>query len=125
MLSPNSIFFSGVYTESLFLLLALLTFLALSRGQFFWAVIAAGLASVTREVGLALSPALIVYAWRRQGRSRVLHISGATIAPLVFFGYVFAAGVIAGDWLAYFKVNAEVWGVSVGNNAFGSFGPYF
>ena len=125
MIAPISIFLSGVYTESLFMLLALITFQALSRGQFATAVIAAGLASITREVGLALYPALIVYAWNQTGRARLLHLLAAQIAPLFFIGYVVGAGLYVGHWLAYFNVNVEVWGVSVGKNALGSFGPYF
>jgi len=125
MLAPNSIFFSGVYTESLFLLLALITFQALSRHYFAVAVIAAGLASLTREVGLALYPALIVYAWNQTGRARVIQLLAAQIAPLFFFAYVFGAGAYVGNGMAYFNVNSDVWGVSVGKNAFGSFGPYF
>ncbi len=125
LVAPNNIFFSGVYTESLFIFLALVTFQALVRRYFAVAVVAAGLASVTREVGLALYPALIVYAWNQAGRARLLHLIAAQAAPLVFFGYVIGAGVYVGDWLAYFKVNAEVWGVSVGSHVLGSFGPYF
>ncbi|MDX2140806.1 MAG: mannosyltransferase family protein [Chloroflexota bacterium] len=59
LVSPGAIFFSGVYTESLFLLWAILTFWLLERGQFGWAVGVACLAVLTRSVGLALVPALV------------------------------------------------------------------
>ena len=125
LLAPNSIFLSGVYTESLFMLFVLVTFQALSRHSFGLAVTAAAAASLTREVGLALYPALIVYAWNQRGASRISQLVLAQMAPLTFFAYVFGVGLLVGDGLAYFKVNAEIWGVSVGSHIFGSFGPYF
>jgi hypothetical protein len=62
LVSPGAIFFSGVYTESLFLLWAVLTFWLLERGQFGWAVLVVCLAVLTRSVGLALFPALVWHA---------------------------------------------------------------
>ncbi len=123
--APNSIFFSAVYTESLFILFALMTFQALGRENFVLAVVAASLASLTREVGLALFPALVMYAWFRNGSSRWLHLAGSLIPPLVFAAYVVGAGLVAGDWRAYFEVNSRVWGAGLDRNALGSFSPYF
>ncbi len=64
LVSPISIFLSGVYTESLFLLLSVLVFWLLERDRFGWAVLAAVLACLTRSVGVALVPALLWWAWK-------------------------------------------------------------
>ncbi len=72
LVSPISIFLSGVYTEALFLLLAVLVFWLLERDRFGWAVIAAALACLTRSVGVALVPALLWYAWRNATPSPTL-----------------------------------------------------
>ncbi len=64
LISPISIFLSGVYTEALFLLLTMLTFWLLERDRFVLAVIAASLACLTRSVGVALFLPLLWAAWR-------------------------------------------------------------
>ncbi|MFN8450491.1 MAG: mannosyltransferase family protein [Anaerolineae bacterium] len=60
LISPISVYLSGVYTESLFLLLTLLTFWLLERDRFVLAVGAAALACLTRSVGAAL---FVPLAW--------------------------------------------------------------
>ncbi len=62
LISPISIFLSGAYTESLFLLLSLLTFWLLEQDRFGLAVLAASLACLTRSVGVALFLPLLWYA---------------------------------------------------------------
>ena len=63
-LAPTSLFLGAVYSESLFLLLAVAAFLAAERGRFWQAGAAGGLALLTRSAGIALLPALLVLAWR-------------------------------------------------------------
>ena len=77
--APTSLFFGAVYSESLFLLLAVATFLLAERGRFWQAGAAAGLALLTRSAGVALLPALVVLAWRAPTGLRAL--AGVALAP--------------------------------------------
>ena len=61
---PTSLFLGVVYGEGLFLALAIGTFLLAERGRLGWAAIVAGLAILTRAQGLALLPALALFACR-------------------------------------------------------------
>jgi mannosyltransferase PIG-V len=79
---PTSLFLGVVYGEGLFLALAIGAFLLAERGRIGWAAVAAGFALLTRAQGLALLPALALFAWRAERRGRAL----ATLAiPLALF----------------------------------------
>ncbi len=67
---PTSLFLGVVYGEGLFLALAIGTFLLAERGRLGWASLTAGLAILTRAQGLALRPALALFAWRSERRAR-------------------------------------------------------
>ncbi|HYZ76774.1 MAG TPA: mannosyltransferase family protein [Gaiellaceae bacterium] len=84
-LFPMSLFLQAVYTESLFLLLTLAAFLLAERARFPEAGVAAGLALLTRAVGIALLPALALIAWRSPNRLRAFR--GLAAAPLLFSVY--------------------------------------
>lgn len=60
LIFPTSFFFGAVYTESLFLLLSVLTFYFARRRQFFPAGLCAAIASATRVTGIFLWPALLI-----------------------------------------------------------------
>jgi hypothetical protein len=111
LIAPNIIYLSGVYTESLFLLLCLFTFWLMQRDHFFAAVIVACVAALTRSVGIALVPALLYTAWTRsQGSSRrVLNMSLACLPVIVFAGYIVGIGLWSGDPLAYFQAYQTTW----------------
>jgi hypothetical protein len=82
---PFALFLGAVYSESLFLLAALASFLLAERGSFLGAGVAAGLAWLTRPLGIALLPALAVIAWRSPSRGRALVSLAA--APALFALY--------------------------------------
>ncbi|MCS7072768.1 MAG: glycosyltransferase family 39 protein, partial [Anaerolinea sp.] len=109
LITPNAIFLSGVYTESTFLLWCLLTFWLLERRRFYLALIPAGLACLTRSVGVALFPALLWAAWTSE-RERWLRLIAAGLPPALFAGYVLFMGLTAGDPLAYFQAYRSIWG---------------
>jgi hypothetical protein len=69
---PFALFLGAVYSESLFLLMAVASFLLAERGSFLGAGIAAGLAWLTRPLGVALLPALVLLAWRSPDRRAAL-----------------------------------------------------
>jgi hypothetical protein len=84
-LFPFALFLQAVYSESLYLLLTLAAFVLAERGRFLSAGAAAGLALLTRPVGVALLPALALLAWRERNRVRAL--AALAVAPLFFAAY--------------------------------------
>jgi mannosyltransferase PIG-V len=79
---PMSLFLMAVYSESLFLMLAIGAFVLAERGKWFPAWAAAGLALITRIAGLALLPALALMAWRSPNRPRAF---AGLVIPLALF----------------------------------------
>ncbi|HEX7254499.1 MAG TPA: mannosyltransferase family protein [Gaiellaceae bacterium] len=69
---PFAVFLGAVYSESLFLLATVASFLLAERGNFLGAGVSAGLAWLTRPLGIALLPALALIAWREPRRAQAL-----------------------------------------------------
>ncbi len=107
-ISPFSFFFSTGYSESLFLLLALLTFTLAERRWWVWAAICVALATSTRITGLALPPALLLMAWRRHATIREL-LGIALISPLGLLAYSIYCWLDLGDPIAYLTAQ-QYWG---------------
>jgi hypothetical protein len=134
LVSPISVFLSGVYTESLFVLWTVLVFWLIERDRFALALIPAILAALTRPVGVALTPALLIVAWRTfraspaliaQPRLRgALYALGAHLPLIVFAAYIAYMGVTVGDVTAYFSTYENRWGRDAGN-AIDAFARYF
>lgn len=106
--TPFSLFFGAVYTESLFLLLVVLALWFGQRGQWWAAGLAAGLGSATRLVGLLIAPALLLLAIRRGAKPRDL-VAIIMLSPsgiVAFFGYCWLTFDRA---TAYFDAQSE-WG---------------
>jgi hypothetical protein len=82
---PFAVFLGAVYSESLFLLAALASFALAERGSFLAAGVAAGLAWLTRPLGVALLPALALIAWRSPRRGQAF--LRLTAAPALFALY--------------------------------------
>jgi Mannosyltransferase (PIG-V) len=104
-LFPMTLFLQAVYTESLFLLLTLAAFLLAERARFPAAGVAAGLALLTRAVGVALLPALALIAWRSPNRLRALR--GLAAAPLLFSVYPLYLWLKLDDPLAFFHAELD------------------
>lgn len=68
MFSPVSFYFGSVYTESLFLLLCILSFYLLKCRQVFWSGLFGLLASATRIVGVFLLPFLLTEYWQKNNK---------------------------------------------------------
>jgi hypothetical protein len=105
--APTSLFFGAVYSESLFLLLAVAAFLLAEKGRFSGAGTAAGLALLTRSAGIALLPALVLLAWRAPNRLRAL--AGVAIAPLLFAIYPLVLAIWIDRPLAFMDAQKVVW----------------
>jgi Mannosyltransferase (PIG-V) len=104
---PSSFFFLAPYSESLFLLATLLAFWGARRDQWLLAGLAGLVAAATRNIGIAVVPALVLEAWMRPDRDqRLPRISCALIpllAPIAYAGYWWAR---AGDPLLPFHAQA-------------------
>ncbi len=87
---PMALFLGAVYSESLYLLLAVAAFALAERGRFLEAGVVVGLAILTRATGVALLPALAVLAWprRRDLLKLAVAIPIAAIYPLVLWRQV-------------------------------------
>ena len=64
---PTSFYFLTAYSEGLFFLLVVSTFYFLRTNRFFWATLAASLASATRLAGLAVVFALLMEVYATKG----------------------------------------------------------
>ncbi len=109
-LFPTSLFLGAVYGESLFLVLAIAAFLLAERRRPGWAAVTAGLALLTRAQGIALLPALAVYAWRSERRARDLAL--LLVPAGMFLAFPLALEATVGHGLAF--VDAQrIWERSV------------
>lgn len=97
-LFPASLFLGAVYSESLFLLLAVATFLLLERGRIAWAAVACGLALLTRPTAVALLPPLLLVAWRAGDRRRA--VATTLLAPALYAVYPLWLWIRVGSPLA-------------------------
>ncbi len=87
---PMALFLGAVYSESLYLLLAVAAFALAERGRFLEAGVVVGLAILTRATGVALLPALAVMAWprRRALLELAVAIPIAAVYPFVLWRQV-------------------------------------
>ena len=104
---PTALFLQAVYSESLYLALVLAAFLLAERGTFLGAGAVAGLAMLTRPVGIALLPALAVLAWRAPNRRRAL-VELAVAVPIAAL-YPVLLGVWIGEPFAFFRAQEGIW----------------
>jgi Gpi18-like mannosyltransferase len=110
---PFSLFFSGIYTESLFLLAVLGCFYSARRENwlnvFLWGV----LATSTRLVGLALVPAVLYYYYeqRRFKLERTdRHLLGVLAIPSGLGLYMVYQYFAFGSFTSFLRSSGEVWG---------------
>ena len=96
---PTALFLGAVYSESLFLALAIGAFVLGERRRWVAAGTVTGLAMLTRIAGVALLPALVVMAWRQPERWKA--ILRLCVAPLIFAAYPLYLGVDQGDAFAF------------------------
>lgn len=92
LLFPWSLFFAAMYSESLYLLLALLTFLLYERRQWYGAALAIFLLTLCRPTGIVVVPCLLVLLWQfrtRDPRAYLPPIAGmAALAAFAAYQYV-------------------------------------
>jgi Mannosyltransferase (PIG-V) len=109
---PFSFYFGGAFTESIYLLLAVLAFYAVERGHWWLAGGACLLAGAVRPPGLLVGACVVLaYAldwWRTRHpwRLDVLALGLTPLGTLAYFTYLW---VRFGDVLAYFHASAVGW----------------
>jgi Mannosyltransferase (PIG-V) len=102
---PTTFFLSAVYSEALFLLLAVAMFLLAERGRLYEAAVLAGLAWLTRPTGLALLPALAVFALRDRGPWRSLPV--LLVPPALFAVFPVVLRAQTGEALRFLHVETQ------------------
>jgi hypothetical protein len=110
---PFSFYFSAVYSESLFLLLAVGSLYLGHQGRWAAASVCALLCGATRAPGVALAPALgLLYLERigfdrRRVRPDVLWLGLSVLGPFLFYAYLH---IQFGDpWLAFKATRVAGW----------------
>ena len=113
---PFSFYFHSIYAESLFFLLATLTLDASARGRRGAAGIWAGLAAVTRPMGVLLAPALawgLWQDWKAGRRPRPFDVI-AVLLPVAGLGaYIAYLWFAFGDPLAFWRAHVAGWHVQM------------
>lgn len=103
LLFPTAFFFGSVYTESLFLLLAVVSIYLARKEKYLLSGIFASLASATRIIGILLLPVLLIEVYKNRKNIMTktnLKIStflGVIIAPLGLIIYMFYLNNNFGD----------------------------
>lgn len=95
-LFPMAVFLGAVYSESLFLALCLAAFVLAERDHWVWASMAAGGATLTRSVGVAVVCGLLVMAWPTMRK-----LAWLALVPLVFAAFPVALHFQAHDAWAF------------------------
>jgi hypothetical protein len=103
---PCGLFFTAVYTEALFALLATLALLGLTYARPGAGAVAAALASASRPTGILLAPVFAVRGLLRLRREGARALLPAVIAPLGLAGYMTAQWIAVGDPLEFSHVQA-------------------
>jgi len=112
-LFPTAFIFSGAFSESLFLLLLVLTFYYAER-EIWWAVGIAGFfLSLTRSVGIVAIVPLLILFFRK--RSSLLNLFWLGFIPAGILAYFWYCYHLTGDFFAYSHIQAAGWGYHLSN----------
>lgn len=109
---PFSFFYGAIYTESLFIMLALLAFLGIERRNWWLAGVAAMLASSERPPGLFIGACVVLaYAldWLRTRHPLRWDILALALTPLGTAAYAFYCWLKFGTPLAYSQASRVGW----------------
>lgn len=116
-LFPVSFIFSGVFTESLYLLLTLLCFYLARRQKWWLAGLCGALLSATRTLGVLIAlPLCFEYLQSIRFKPRNIRPNSLflLLVPLGLLGFSIYSYRMTGDFL-YFKTNQAAWGREILN----------
>jgi Gpi18-like mannosyltransferase len=109
---PTSFFFGSIYTESLFMLLAVSAIYLIRKGNFFLGAVLISLSTATRITGVLLIPLYLVEVF--QSKKKINYI-WTLITPIGILAYMFYLKVYFRDPL-YFLTSQPVFGAGrIGN----------
>lgn len=103
---PTSFFFASIYTESLFLLLAVTSIYLIRKGNFFWAGVLIALSTATRITGVLLIPLYLIEVFQSK---KTINYIWALITPIGILGYMYFLKINFNDPY-YFLTSQEVFG---------------
>lgn len=89
LIFPTSFFFASIYSESLFLLLSLLSFYFARKKKWLWAGITGILLSATRIVGIAIFPALLYEYFKNEKNKSLAKLLSIFLSPFGLIVYAF------------------------------------
>ncbi len=110
---PFSYYFGATYTESLYLVCALVAFLGIERGNWWLAGTGALFAGATRPTGLIVGLAVVVaylLDWIRTRHHLRWDLLALALTPLGVVGFAFYSWLEFGDPLAYMVAARLGWG---------------
>ena len=111
---PVAYLFSAVYTESIFLLATVLTFVVLERGAMLGASVVGSIAVLARPTGILLAPTLALRAWRERGDASwwrlALRAAPILLLPAVYVAFGAYLYYRTGDPFAAQSAQAAGWG---------------
>jgi Mannosyltransferase (PIG-V) len=111
--APLSVFFTAIYTESLFLALSVATVLAARRDRWALACALGSLATLTRPTGILLAVAIVVMRLRTHG-SVDRRLAWVLALPATLLGYMTFLAASGHPWLGLFQAQAQWQRVTTG-----------
>ncbi|RPH64587.1 MAG: hypothetical protein EHM89_01345 [Acidobacteria bacterium] len=117
---PFAFFYGVVYTESLFLLLAITAFYGFRTKRWLLGALAGALVGATRPNGVLIWPALAFIVWQtvREDRSSRWRAAVALfVVPAGFMAYGWYNYLLTGSWLEWYAA-LQRWGYEPGSNSF-------
>ena len=106
---PTSFFFGAVYTESLFLFLAVLTLWAARKNDWLLAVIACFLAVLTRSAGIMLGIPMAVLFVQQHGKDLKAWFPKVLLGIVPLMGMVVFGMVLRSNGLGFFDWQEQQW----------------
>lgn len=106
---PTAYFFSFPFTESLFLLVTILSFYFAKQDKWGRAGLFGALASATRLAGVFLLPALLILYWERHRTRMRPHVLALGLIPAGLIAFMIYLRSITGNPFAFFDIQAA-WG---------------
>lgn len=109
---PFSFFYGIAYTESIFLLAAVLAFYGVERKQWWLAAVAAAFAGSIRSLGIFVGAAVVLaYAldWLRTRHGWRWEVLWLAVTPMGLLAYLLYCWILFGDPFAYQKAAIKGW----------------
>jgi hypothetical protein len=114
---PASLFFTAVYSESVFFALTVATFAQLERRNWLFAGMLGGFAAITRLAGVFLIVPFVIeivatisangLTWRGNRRQILDLLACAACIPLALLSFMVLEGLLTGDFLAFEHVQSH------------------